>query len=198
MKDFFNAFDLSQVFRASMVLFAVIDIIGSIPIIIKVKEKSGYISPMRISLISFGIMICFLLLGESILNIFGVDIRSFAVAGSLIIFAIALEMIMGWNLFRDEASSKVASVIPLAFPIIAGAGTLTTLVALKAEFDEINILIGIILNIIVIYTVLRLTKRIELLLGEGGIMIVKKVFGIILLAIALKLFSTNITYLFAK
>lgn len=198
MKDFFNAFDLSQVFRASMVLFAVIDIIGSVPIIIKVKEKSGYISPMRISIISFGIMICFLLLGESILNIFGVDIRSFAVAGSLIIFAIALEMIMGWNLFRDEASSKVASVIPLAFPIIAGAGTLTTLVALKAEFDEINILIGIILNIIVIYTVLRLTKRIELLLGEGGIMIVKKVFGIILLAIALKLFSTNITYLFAK
>lgn len=198
MKDFFNAFDLSQVFRASMVLFAVIDIIGSVPIIIKVKEKSGYISPMRISIISFGIMICFLLLGESILNIFGVDIRSFAVAGSLIIFAIALEMIMGWNLFRDEASSKVASVIPLAFPIIAGAGTLTTLVALKAEFDEINILIGIILNIIVIYTVLRLTKRIELILGEGGIMIVKKVFGIILLAIALKLFSTNITYLFAK
>ena len=198
MKEFFSAFDLSQIFRASMVLFAVIDIIGSVPIIIKVKEKAGHISPMRISIISFGIMIGFLLLGESILNIFGVDIRSFAVAGSLIIFAIALEMIMGWNLFRDEASAKVASVIPLAFPIIAGAGTLTTLVALKAEFDEINILIGIILNIFVIYTVLRLTKRIELILGEGGIMIVKKVFGIILLAIALKLFSTNITYLFAK
>lgn len=198
MKEFFNSFSWSQVFRASMVLFAVIDIIGSVPIIIKVKEKSGYISPMRTSMVSFGIMVGFLLLGESILNIFGVDIRSFAVAGSLIIFAIALEMIMGWNLFRDEASGKVASVIPLAFPIIAGAGTLTTLVALKAEYDEINILIGIILNIFVIYTVLRLTKRIEILLGEGGIMIVKKVFGIILLAIALKLFSTNITYLFAK
>ncbi|MCO5259469.1 MAG: MarC family protein [Crocinitomicaceae bacterium] len=198
MNELLESFSWSQVFRASMVLFAVIDIIGSIPIIIKVQEKSGNISPMRASIVSFGIMIGFLVLGESILNIFGVDIRSFAVAGSLIIFALALEMIMGWNLFRDEVSGKVASVIPLAFPIIAGAGTLTTLVALKAEYNAINIFIAIILNVIIIYTVLRLTNKIEQLLGEGGIAIVKKAFGIILLAIALKLFSTNITFLFAK
>ncbi|HNR85722.1 MAG TPA: MarC family protein [Taishania sp.] len=198
MTELIDSFSWSQVFRATMVLFAVIDIIGSIPLIIKVQEKSGYVSPMRTSIVSFGIMLGFLILGESILNIFGVDIRSFAVAGSIIIFALALEMIMGWDLFRDEASSKVASVIPLAFPIIAGAGTLTTLVALKAEYHEINILVAIVINVVIIFTVLKLTKKIEHILGEGGIGIVKKVFGIILLAIALKLFSSNITFLFAK
>jgi multiple antibiotic resistance protein len=198
MTELIDSFSWSQVFRATMVLFAVIDIIGSIPLIIKVQEKSGYVSPMRTSVVSFGIMLGFLILGESILNIFGVDIRSFAVAGSIIIFALALEMIMGWDLFRDEASSKVASVIPLAFPIIAGAGTLTTLIALKAEYHAINIFVAILINVVIIFTVLKLTKKIEHILGEGGIGIVKKVFGIILLAIALKLFSSNITFLFAK
>lgn len=197
MSEFFSTFSWSQIFKTTMVLFAVIDILGSIPLIIKLKEKAGDISPLRTSLVSLGIMIGFLILGESILNIFGVDIRSFAVAGSLIIFALALEMIMGWNLFRDEVTGKVASVIPLAFPIIAGAGTMTSIVSLKAEFSEVNIIMGIFINVIIIYIVLRLTKRIERLLGKGGIAIVKKVFGIILLAIAVKLFSSNISALFS-
>lgn len=197
MTEFFSYFSWSQILKATMVLFAVIDILGSVPLIIKLKEKSGDISPLRTSLVSLGIMVGFLILGESILNIFGVDIRSFAVAGSLVIFALALEMIMGWNLFRDEVTGKVASVIPLAFPIIAGAGTMTSIVSLKAEFSEVNIIMGIIINVIIIYIVLRLTKRIERLLGKGGIAIVKKVFGIILLAIAVKLFSSNISALFA-
>jgi multiple antibiotic resistance protein len=196
MKDLFSALNWGEVFKATMVLFAVIDIIGSIPIIIKIKEKSGDISAVRTSVVSLCIMIGFLVLGESILNIFGVDIRSFAVAGSLIIFALALEMIMGWHLFKDEVSGKVASIIPLAFPIIAGAGTMTSIVTLKAEYASINIIAAIAINIIFIYIVLRLTKKIEQLLGKGGIAIVKKVFGIILLAIAVKLFSSNITYLF--
>lgn len=197
MSEFFNTFSWSQIFKTTMVLFAVIDILGSIPLIIKLKEKAGDISPLRTSLVSLGIMVGFLILGESILNIFGVDIRSFAVAGSLIIFALALEMIMGWNLFRDEVTGKVASVIPLAFPIIAGAGTMTSIISLKAEFSEVNIVMGIAINVIIIYVVLRLTKRIEKLLGKGGIAIVKKVFGIILLAIAVKLFSSNISALFS-
>lgn len=197
MSDFFNTFSWPQIFKTTMVLFAVIDILGSIPLIIKLKEKAGDISPLRTSLVSLGIMVGFLILGESILNIFGVDIRSFAVAGSLIIFALALEMIMGWNLFRDEVTGKVASIIPLAFPIIAGAGTMTSIVSLKAEFSEVNIVMGIVINVIIIYIVLRLTKRIEKLLGKGGIAIVKKVFGIILLAIAVKLFSSNISALFS-
>lgn len=197
MSEFFSTFSWSQILKTTMVLFAVIDILGSIPLIIKLKEKAGDISPLRTSVVSLGIMVGFLILGESILNIFGVDIRSFAVAGSLIIFALALEMIMGWNLFRDEVTGKVASVIPLAFPIIAGAGTMTSIVSLKAEFSEVNIIMGIAINVIIIYVVLRLTKRIEKLLGKGGIAIVKKVFGIILLAIAVKLFSSNISALFS-
>jgi multiple antibiotic resistance protein len=141
-------------------------------------------------------MIGFFILGESILQLFGVDVRSFAVAGSIIIFAMSLEMILGIRLFRDSVSGKTASVVPLAFPIIAGAGTMTTIIALRAEFASINIIIAILINIIVVYAVLRLTKKIEQLLGEGGIAILKKVFGIILLAIAIKLFTTNIAALF--
>ena len=137
-------------------------------------------------------MIGFLILGESILKLFGVTIEAFAVAGALILFAMALEMILGVRLFRDEVTGKTASIVPLAFPIIAGAGTMTTLVSLKAEFAQINILLAIFINIIIVFIVLKLTKRIENLLGEGGIAILKKVFGIILLAIAIKLFTTNL------
>jgi multiple antibiotic resistance protein len=137
-------------------------------------------------------MIGFLILGESILNLFGVTIEAFAVAGAFILFAMAIEMILGIRMFRDEVTGKTASIVPLAFPIIAGAGTMTTLVSLKAEFQEINIILAIIINIIIVYAVLRLTKKIENLLGQGGIAILKKVFGIILLAIAIKLFSTNL------
>lgn len=195
MSNFFSEFNWYELFKTTTVLFAVIDIVGSIPLIIKIKEKSGDISAARASVVSMGIMIGFLLLGESILNLFGVDIRSFAVAGSIILFAMALEMIMGLHLFRDEVSGKTASIVPLAFPIIAGAGTMTSLISLKAEFHQINILIAIVINIVIIYLVLKSTKRLERLLGPGGIAILKKVFGIILLAIAVKLFTSNVSTL---
>ena len=198
MWDFFKGFDLSELFKTSTVLFAVIDIVGSVPMIIKIKEQAGDIHPLRTSVVSLGIMIGFLILGESILRLFGVDVKSFAVAGSLILFAMSLEMILGVRLFRDSVSGKTASVVPLAFPIIAGAGTMTTLVSLRAEFQNINIILAILLNVLIVYIVLRLTKRIENLLGEGGIAILKKVFGIILLAIAVKLFTTNISALVAS
>lgn len=191
--DFFGGFNTSELFKATMVLFAVVDIVGSVPLIIKIKEQAGDIHPMRTSFVSLGIMIGFLILGESILKLFGVDVKSFAVAGSLILFAMSLEMILGVRLFRDSVSGKTASVVPLAFPIIAGAGTMTTLVSLRAEYQNINIVLAILINVVIVYVVLRLTKRLEILLGPGGIAILKKVFGIILLAIAVKLFTTNIS-----
>jgi multiple antibiotic resistance protein len=195
MNSFFSGFSWEEVFKASTVLFAVIDIIGSIPIILKLKEGAGSISPFRTSMVSFFIMLGFLFLGERILSLFGVTIEAFAVAGAFILFAMALEMILGVRLFRDELTGKTASVVPLAFPIIAGAGTMTTLVSIRAEYQEINIVLSIIINVIIVYVVLKLMKYIERLLGEGGIVIVKKVFGIILLAIAIKLFTTNLSAL---
>lgn len=195
MIEFFKHFSWLEIAKATTVLFAVIDIVGSIPLIIKIKERAGDIHEVRTSFVSLFIMVAFLILGESILKLFGVDIKSFAVAGSLLLFAMALEMILGVRLFRDEVSGKTASVVPLAFPIIAGAGTMTSLVALKAEFHQINIIIAIIINIIIVYIVLRLTNYLENLLGEGGIAILKKVFGIILLAIAVKLFTSNLSAL---
>lgn len=179
-----------------MVLFAVIDILGSIPIILKLKQSSGDLHEMRASVVSLGIMIGFLILGENILALFGVDIGSFAVAGSIILFIMALEMILGIQFFRDSASGKTASIVPLAFPIIAGAGTMTSIISLRAEFASINIVIAILINVIIVFLVLKSTKRIEIILGEGGIAILKKVFGIILLAIAVKLFTSNIPGLF--
>jgi multiple antibiotic resistance protein len=196
MFEFLNVFNLGELFKASMVLFAVIDIIGSIPLIIKLKESSGDISELRASLVSLGIMIGFFLLGESILMLFGVTIQSFAVAGSLILFAMALEMILGVKLFKDSVSGKTASIVPLAFPLIAGAGTMTSLVSLKAEFHDINIILAIFINILIVYIVLKSTNKIEKLLGETGIAIMKKVFGIILLAIAVKLFTSNMKLMF--
>jgi multiple antibiotic resistance protein len=195
MNSFFSGFSWEELFKASTVLFAVIDIIGSIPIILKLKEGAGTISPFRTSIVSLFIMLGFLFLGERILSLFGVTIEAFAVAGAFILFAMALEMILGVRLFRDEVTGKTASVVPLAFPIIAGAGTMTTLVSIRAEYQEINIVLSIIINVIIVFVVLKLMKYIERLLGEGGIIIVKKVFGIILLAIAIKLFTTNLSAL---
>lgn len=190
-------FDIIEIGKAFMVLFAVIDIVGSVPVIIKIKQSSGDIQPLKTAIVALGIMIAFLFGGELILSALGVDIKAFAVAGSLIIFAIAAEMIFGVSLFRSgTANAKTASVVPLAFPLIAGAGTMTTLVALRAEYAAINISIAVILNVILVYVVLRLTKKIEQVLGVGGIEILKKVFGIILLAIAVKLFAENAKALF--
>jgi multiple antibiotic resistance protein len=196
MGNFFEGFDWVELFKVTTVLFAVIDIVGSVPLIIKLKERTGELNALRTSFVSLFIMIGFLFLGDSILKLFGVTVESFAVAGAMILFAMALEMILGVRLFRDEVTGKTASVVPLAFPIIAGAGTMTTLIALKAEYHTINILISIVINIIVVYATLKMTRRIENFLGEGGIAILKKVFGIILLAIAIKLFTTNLSALF--
>ena len=196
MMEYFNNTDWTQIFKASMVLFAVIDIVGSIPIIIKLKERSGEIHALRTSVVSLLIMISFLIVGEGILNLFGVNVEAFAVAGSLILFAMSLEMILGVTLFKDEVSGKTASIVPLAFPIIAGAGSMTSIISLRAEYHELNIFIAIFINIVIVFIVLKLTKVIEKLLGEGGLAIVKKVFGIILLAIAIKLFSANAKGLF--
>lgn len=196
MNEFFAGFDAFELFKAGMVLFAVVDIVGSIPIIIKLKEQVGEIHALRTSLVSMCIMIGFLILGESILNLFGVDVGSFAVAGSFILFFMSLEMILGVRLFRDEVTGKTASIVPLAFPIIAGAGTMTSIISLRAEYHEINIILAIIINVLVVFVVLKMTRHIERLLGPGGIAILKKVFGIILLAIAIRLFSTNAAMLF--
>ncbi len=196
MNEFFAGFDAFELFKAGMVLFAVVDIVGSIPIIIKLKEQVGEIHALRTSLVAMCIMIGFLILGESILNLFGVDVGSFAVAGSFILFFMSLEMILGVRLFRDEVTGKTASIVPLAFPIIAGAGTMTSIISLRAEYHEINIILAIIINVFIVFVVLKMTRHIERLLGPGGIAILKKVFGIILLAIAIRLFSTNAAMLF--
>lgn len=197
IENLYSDFNSAEMFKATMVIFAVVDIVGSIPLIIKLKEKTGEIHAFYTSAVSFVLMLLFLFLGESILNLFGVDVKSFAVAGSLILFAMSLEMILGVNLFKDDIKGKAASIVPLAFPIIAGAGSMTSIISLRAEFAQINIAFAIAINIIIVYTTLKLTKVIERALGEGGIAILKKVFGIILLAIAIKLFSSNAKELFS-
>ncbi len=187
--------NFKEIITASMILFAVIDIIGSIPIIIDLRKKVGKIQSEKASLVAMLIMIIFLFVGVQILNLIGIDVYSFAVAGSFVLFFLAIEMILGIQLYKEE-SPKTASVVPLAFPLIAGAGTMTTILSLKAEFHTINIVIGIILNIIFVYVVLKSSSKIEKLIGEGGINVVRKIFGVILLAIAVKLFTSNVQGLF--
>ncbi len=182
-----NFWDIISVF---MVMFAVIDIFGSIPIILNIKNKGGLIKAGQASIVAFVILMAFLFLGEQILNLFGVDISSFAIAGSFILLFLALEMVLGIELFKNETPTS-ASIVPIAFPLVAGAGSITTLISLRSEYDYINIVIAIILNMLVVFMVLRLTHWFEKLLGEGGIIILKKFFGIILLAIAIKLFVSN-------
>ena len=176
-----------------MVLFAVIDIVGSIPIIIDLRQKVGHIKSEKASIVAMVLMIAFLFLGESILNLIGIDVSSFAIAGSFVLFFLALEMILGINLYRDDIP-ETASIVPIAFPLIAGAGTMTSLLSLRAEYAVQNIIVAIIINIVVVYAVLKLSTKIEKILGSGGIAILRKVFGIILLAIAIKLFRTNVGF----
>ncbi len=190
-------FNWSEVLTATMVLFAVIDIIGALPIILEIKRRAGNIKPLRTTLVALGIMVSFLFLGESILKVIGIEVNSFAVAGSFVLFAMAMEMILGIQIFKDDGSSpKTASIVPLAFPIIAGAGTMTSLVSLRAEYAFVNIVVAIAINLMIVFVVLKATGWLEKLLGPTGIAVVRKVFGIILLAIAVKLFSTNIKELF--
>jgi len=181
-----------EILTAGMVLFAVIDIIVNIPIIISLRKKSGHIQSGKASIVSCIIMIGFLFLGEEILNLIGIDINSFAVARAFIIFFMAIEMVLGINLYKEDDSPATASIVPLAFPMIAGAGTMTSLLSLRAEFEVINIIIAIIINIVFVYIILKSSKKIESVLGSSGISIIRKVFGVILLAIAVKLFTTNI------
>jgi multiple antibiotic resistance protein len=187
--------DFREIATASMILFAVIDIIGSIPIVIDLKAKVGKIQSEKASIVAGLLMIVFLFLGKQILNLIGIDVNSFAVAGSLILFFLALEMILGITLYKDEEPAT-AAVVPLAFPLIAGAGTMTTLLSLRAEYEAINIIIAIVINIVFVFIVLKSSGKIEKFLGKQGINVIRKIFGVILLAIAVKLFASNIQSLF--
>ena len=191
-------FNTKEIFTATMVLFAVIDIIGNIPIVISLRERAGHIHSEKASIIAAAVMVLFLFLGESILKLIGINVNEFAVAGAFILFFIALEMILGVTLFKDDGSTpELASIFPLAFPMLAGPGSLTTLLSLRAEYHIENIIIAIVINDIVIYAVLKTSARLQRFLGKNGIGIIRKVFGVILLAIAVKLFTSNIQELFA-
>ncbi|HEY6142395.1 MAG TPA: MarC family protein [Flavobacterium sp.] len=187
--------DFKEIATVGMVLFAVIDIVGTIPIIVDLRTKHGHIESEKASLVAGLIMITFLFIGEQFLNLIGIDVHSFAVAGSFVLFFLALEMILGIRLYRDEEASS-ASIMPIAFPLIAGAGTMTTLLSLKAQYQTLNIIIAIILNIIVVYIVLKSSAKIEKILGKNGLGVIRKAFGVVLLAIAVKLFAANVKGLF--
>ncbi|RPI44647.1 MAG: MarC family protein [Bacteroidetes bacterium] len=182
--------DILEILAAFMVLFAIIDIFGSIPIILDIKSKTGNVLAGRTTLAAFAIMLLFLFIGEPLLGVFGVDISSFAIAGSIILLLMGLEMVLGIQLFRHE-SGGTGAIVPIAFPLIAGAGSITTLLSLRAEYHIINILVALSLNMIIVYLVLRLTTFFERVLGPNGLHILKKFFGIVLLAIAIRLFLSN-------
>lgn len=188
--EFLSNFSLKETLAAFMVLFAIIDILGSVPIILDVKAKAGKIGPMKAALVAFLIFLMFFFAGEPLLALFGVDISSFAIAGSLVILLLGLEMVMGIELFKHDSPGG-GTIVPIAFPLIAGAGSITTLLSLKAEYAAVNILIALILNMIVVFLVLRMTSFVEKILGPAGVHILRKIFGVILLAIAVKLFLTN-------
>lgn len=188
-------FSIKEIISSFMVLFAIIDITGSIPIIIGLKQKGNHINAVQAVICSICVLIAFLFAGDGLLNLFGVDIKSFAVAGSLVILVLAIEMILGVELMKNDGPTKSATLVPLVFPLIAGAGTLTTLLSLRAEYAVENIIVAIILNMIFVYLVLAKLKWIEKFFGEGLIYVLRKFFGIILLAIAVKLFATNISSL---
>ena len=194
----FAAFDFQQLISAFIVLFDVIDIIGAIPIILSLKQKGRPVNALKATLISFALLILFFFGGDAVLRIFQVDIASFAVAGALIIFLMALEMILDIEIFKNQGPIKEATLVPLVFPLLAGAGTFTTLVTLRAEYATVNILLALVLNMVWVYLVLNMTDRIERFLGKGGIYIMRKFFGIILIAISARLFTANITALIAE
>jgi multiple antibiotic resistance protein len=183
--------NFSELLTVAFTLFAVIDIIGSVPILISLKEKMGGFSELKATLISGALMVLFLYAGKEFLKLLGVDIRSFAVGGSIVIFILGLEMVLGLELFKSEKGLKSVTVVPIAFPLIAGSGTLTTLMSLKANYGETTLLVAILINLIIVYVVLKSLKFIEKLLGPAGLIAVRNFFGVILLAIAVKIFATN-------
>ena len=185
-------FHFDQLLTVIFTLFAVIDIVGSIPLLIAMKEKMGGIKSFKVTLISGAFMIAFMFLGKPFLKILGLDIKSFAVGGSIVIFLLGLEMVLGHEIFKGDKDAHSGTVVPIAFPIIAGSGTLTTIMSLKANFEEAYILGGILVNLIIVFIVLKSLNFIERMLGPGGLLAVRKFFGVILLAIGVKIFSTNI------
>lgn len=191
----FENFNVQQVVSAFIVLFAVIDIIGSIPIIINLKEKGKDVNAMKATLVSLALMLGFYYAGDMLLRLFHVDIESFAVAGAFVIFLMSLEMILDIEIFKNQGPIKEATLVPLVFPLLAGAGSFTTLLSLRAEYAEVNIIVALLLNMVWVYFVVRMTSRVERLLGKGGIYIIRKFFGVILLAISVRLFTANITLL---
>jgi multiple antibiotic resistance protein len=182
---------IDNILTVTFTLFAVIDIIGSIPVLISLKSKLGGIREARATLISGAFMIFFLFIGQPFLNLLGVDVRSFAVGGSIVIFILGLEMVLGLEFFKSEKDIRASTVVPIAFPIIAGSGTLTTIISLKANYDSPTILISILANLVVIFVVLKSLRFIERILGPAGLIAVRKFFGVVLLAIAVKIFAAN-------
>jgi multiple antibiotic resistance protein len=189
------AFDWKEIFTVSMVLFAVIDIVGSIPIIVDLRTRLGHIQSEKASIVAMVIMIAFLFVGEEILKLIGIDANSFAVAGAFVLFFLALEMILGIRLYKEDNPST-ASIVPIAFPLIAGAGTMTTILSLRSQYEKINIIVAIVINVIVVFAVLKSSARLERFLGVNGLGVIRKVFGVVLLAIAVKLFAANVKQLF--
>jgi multiple antibiotic resistance protein len=188
-------FDLKEIFSVTLILFSVIDILGSIPFIMIIRKREGRIQAEKATVISAVLMVGFLFLGQSILKLFGLDVASFAVAGAIVIFIVAMEMILGITLIKDDPDAKGAgSVVPLAFPLIAGAGTLTTILSLRAVYSEVNVLFGILVNLIFVYIVLRSSIWLERVIGASGFAVLRRVFGVILLAIAVKIFKTNVLF----
>ena len=186
-------FDFKEILSVTLILFSVIDVLGSIPVIVDFRQKLGHIESEKATLVAGCIMIIFLFLGDKLLGLFGVDVASFAIAGAIILFILGLEMILGVTIFKhDDFSGGTASIVPIAFPIIAGAGTMTTLLSLRSAYEISNILVGVLLNLVFVFIVLKSSNWMEKKLGKGGINILRKVFGIILLAIAIKLFKTNV------
>ena len=185
-------FKIDELLTIVFTLFAVIDIVGSIPLLIAMKEKSGAIQSLKVTLISGGLMILFLFLGKPFLQLLGLDVKSFAVGGSIVIFLLGLEMVLGHEIFKGDKNAQSGAVVPIAFPIIAGSGTLTTIMSLKANYDELYIALGILINLIIVYAVLKSLNFIERLLGPAGLLAVRKFFGVILIAIAVKIFSSNV------
>lgn len=190
-------FSIKDIASITLILFAVIDILGSIPVILDIKSKVGYVDARQATLVSGGIMLVFMFVGNALLKLIGIDLASFSIAGAIVIFLIGLEMILNRDIFKSGNNPSTSTIVPIAFPIIAGAGTLTTLLSLRSEYAVENILVAIFINLVVVFLVLRFIPKIERVLGEAGISILRRVFGIILLSIAIKLLSKNIGLLFA-
>lgn len=183
---------ISEIITVSLTLFAVIDMLGSVPVLLSLKKKMGDISAIQATWVSGLLMLLFFFVGEGLLNLMGLDVSSFAIAGSIVIFILGLEMVLGMEFFRSESGEKTGNIVPIAFPLIAGSGTLTTIMSLKATYHAYNILIAILINLVIIFIILRSLRHIERALGPSGILVVRKFFGVILLAIAIKLFKNNV------